>query len=411
MAPGSLHGLHLCVERHRGRARRARRARRRRQRAVPFRRGRPDAGARPRAAELLDVPDAQRSRRQHVAGPGGQARLGRRRSSATRSPRDRSASRPVFAGGESAFAALTERYRRELHVHCYRMLASFDEAEDAVQETFLRAWRARETFDGGSLVRAWLYRIATNVCLDALRRSARRLTSMRLVRRGAVAAAVPRPPARRDRAEPTTSPTRSSSSARPSSSRSSPRCRSCRRASAPRSSRATCSAGRRARRRRARDVRRRPSTAPSSGRARRCRRTCRRAAPTGRRASRATRNGPCSAVHRRPRTRRRGASPSSIAAQDLRITMPPAPDALRGARVDRAAARERASSEAATGGCSRPWPTGCRRRRATCARRATPIFRAFKFDVLRVVDGRIAEITTFGPEVFPQFGLPETLVD
>ncbi|MFL5647647.1 MAG: RNA polymerase subunit sigma-70, partial [Chloroflexota bacterium] len=83
----------------------------------------------------------------------------------------------VFAGGESAFAALTERYRRELHVHCYRMLASFDEAEDAVQETFLRAWRARETFDGSSMIRAWLYRIATNVCLDALRRSARRLTN------------------------------------------------------------------------------------------------------------------------------------------------------------------------------------------------------------------------------------------
>ena len=94
----------------------------------------------------------------------------------------------AFAGGESAFAALTERYRRELHVHCYRMLASFDEAEDAVQETFLRAWRARESFDGGSLVRAWLYRIATNVCLDTLRRSARRLPSMRTFARGAVAA-------------------------------------------------------------------------------------------------------------------------------------------------------------------------------------------------------------------------------
>ena len=86
-----------------------------------------------------------------------------------------------FAGGETAFAALTERYRRELHVHCYRMLASFDEAEDAVQETFLRAWRARESFDGGAMVRAWLYRIATDVCLDGLRRNTRRLTSLRSV--------------------------------------------------------------------------------------------------------------------------------------------------------------------------------------------------------------------------------------
>ncbi|MFI5101647.1 MAG: sigma factor, partial [Actinomycetes bacterium] len=50
----------------------------------------------------------------------------------------------------SAFAALAERHRRELHVHCYRMLASFDEAEDAVQETFLNAWRGRSGFDGGS---------------------------------------------------------------------------------------------------------------------------------------------------------------------------------------------------------------------------------------------------------------------
>ncbi len=84
----------------------------------------------------------------------------------------------AIAGEDSAFAALTERHRRELHVHCYRMLASFDEAEDAVQETFLRAWRGRDNFDGSSLFRAWLYRIATNVCLDTLRRSSRRLTTM-----------------------------------------------------------------------------------------------------------------------------------------------------------------------------------------------------------------------------------------
>ena len=79
---------------------------------------------------------------------------------------------------EASFADLTERHRRELHVHCYRMLASFDEAEDAAQETFLRAWRSRDSFDGSSLFRAWLYKIATNVCLDMIRRNSRRLTTM-----------------------------------------------------------------------------------------------------------------------------------------------------------------------------------------------------------------------------------------
>jgi len=79
----------------------------------------------------------------------------------------------------TAFEALTLRHRRELHVHCYRMLASFHEAEDAVQETFLRAWRYRDQFSGGPLGRAWLYRIATNVCLDVVRRRARRATGMR----------------------------------------------------------------------------------------------------------------------------------------------------------------------------------------------------------------------------------------
>jgi RNA polymerase sigma-70 factor (ECF subfamily) len=84
----------------------------------------------------------------------------------------------AMASDGPAFAGLVERHRRELHVHCYRMLGSFDEAEDVVQEAFLRAWRRRDSFEPGSNLRAWLYRIATNACLDALRRSRRRLPSL-----------------------------------------------------------------------------------------------------------------------------------------------------------------------------------------------------------------------------------------
>ncbi len=72
------------------------------------------------------------------------------------------------------FDDLVNRYRRELHVYCYRMLGSFDEAEDHVQEVLLRVWRSRERFQGRSSPRTWLYRVATNACLDTLRRDARR---------------------------------------------------------------------------------------------------------------------------------------------------------------------------------------------------------------------------------------------
>src|SRR6201995_2022547 len=77
-------------------------------------------------------------------------------------------------GDEAAFAQLTEPYRRELQLHCYRIVGSLQDAEDLLQETLLGAWRGLEQFEGRSSLRAWLYTIATNRCLNALRGRARR---------------------------------------------------------------------------------------------------------------------------------------------------------------------------------------------------------------------------------------------
>src|SRR3954449_5146036 len=77
------------------------------------------------------------------------------------------------AGDERAFRALVEPYRRALEVHCYRMLGSRHDAEDIVQETLLRAWRALDRFERRAAVSTWLYRIATNACLDEIERRPR----------------------------------------------------------------------------------------------------------------------------------------------------------------------------------------------------------------------------------------------
>ena len=78
------------------------------------------------------------------------------------------------AGDGDAFRALTEPHRRELQVHCYRMLGSLQDAEDAVQDTLISAWQGLAGFEGRASIRTWLYRIATNRCLDARRAAGRR---------------------------------------------------------------------------------------------------------------------------------------------------------------------------------------------------------------------------------------------
>src|SRR6266581_3173903 len=82
------------------------------------------------------------------------------------------------AGDSDAFRQLTQPHRRELQVHCYRMLGSLQDAEDAVQETLLSAWQGLAGFEGRASIRTWLYRIATNRCLNQLRAGERRPRSV-----------------------------------------------------------------------------------------------------------------------------------------------------------------------------------------------------------------------------------------
>ncbi|MFL5678006.1 MAG: RNA polymerase subunit sigma-70 [Chloroflexota bacterium] len=312
----------------------------------------------------------------------------------------------VFAGGESAFAALTERYRRELHVHCYRMLASFDEAEDAVQETFLRAWRARETFDGSSMIRAWLYRIATNVCLDALRRSARRLTNYHSF------AEVPWLSPYPDRLLDEVAPADDEPDAVVVERETIELAFLAALQVLPPRQRAALIA---------RDVLGWPATETASAldtsvpainsALQRARATMQAHLPA--------RRSEWSAGETSPEERALleafiaahesgdAALAVSIASEDLRITMPPAPMLFEGLDVIAPLL-----ANALREGEWRLLPTTANRLPTAASYFRAPgdtIYRPFKFDVLRVVDGKISEITTFGPALFPQFGLPPTV--
>jgi RNA polymerase sigma-70 factor, ECF subfamily len=96
-------------------------------------------------------------------------------------------------GDEHAFGHIVGQHNAELHAHCYRMLGSLQDAEDALQETFLRAWRGLAEFQGRSALRTWLYRIATNVCLDAIARRPKQVLPVDLGPRVEVAGEIGEP--------------------------------------------------------------------------------------------------------------------------------------------------------------------------------------------------------------------------
>ncbi len=313
------------------------------------------------------------------------------------------------AGGEPAFATLAERHRRELHVHCYRMLASFDEAEDAVQETFLRAWRGRDSFDGSSLYRAWLYRIATNVCLDMLRRSSRRLTAMESF--AEVAWLQPYPDRLLDEVAPSADQPDAVAVDRETIELA---FIAAMQVLPPRQRAAFV----------LRDVLGWPaseaaalletSVAAANSALQRARTTMQEHLPAQRAEWSA---GELSDEERAllerfidAHERCDAAAAVAIAAQDIRVTMPPNPYVFAGLEAI-ASLLERAFGEDRDGDW-RLVPTSGNRMPTAASYLRRPgdsAYRAFKLDVLRIRAGVIAEITTFGPALFPAFGLPPTL--
>ena len=393
-APGSYRGTHLIVTRHRGRARRAGGTRRRGERDPAHDAEWLGAGPGPRAHRLRLVRRLQRPRRQQLGPPGGQEREAGRMTGAI--------------ADESGFAALTERHRRELHVHCYRMLASFDEAEDAVQETFLRAWRSRERFEGEQF-RAWLYRIATNVCLDVIRRRSRQVPTLhsfaevpwlqpypdRLL--DEVAASDDQPDAVVVERETIELAFLAALQVLP-----------------PRQRAALI----------IRDVLGWPATEAAS-----LLETSVAAANSALQRARATMQEHLPARRSKwsagePSAEERGllerfidahercdaAAAVAIASEDIRISMPP--DMLL---FDGLASVGRLLESAFGENRDGDWrlvPTQANRMPTAASYLRRPgdsEFRAFKFDVLRIEDGAIVEITTFGAGLFPAFGLPPTL--
>ncbi|RJL22993.1 RNA polymerase subunit sigma-70 [Bailinhaonella thermotolerans] len=315
---------------------------------------------------------------------------------------------------EHAFGERIERHRRELRVHCYRMLGSFEEAEDLVQETFLRAWRARETFAGRSTFRAWLYRIATNACLDA---AARRAPVLQPLPPGDASSPAEIPwlqpfPDRFLQGDPEEEP------------------------DAVVIAKETIELAFLAAiqhlppRQRAvlilRDVLGQPaaeaaetlgmSVAGLKSALQRARATMRDHLP-----ERRAEWGPSGDPTREEREvldrymrASEGADLDALAellAEDARQTMPPEPAVFLGRDAVLAMWAPVLTGPDAWGDW-RHLPTRANRQPAVagyCRRRGQPSYEAVNLDVLRIEGGRVAEITTFGPHLFPAFGLPPRL--
>ena len=306
------------------------------------------------------------------------------------------------------FDELTRRHRRELHVHCYRMLASFDEAEDAVQETFLRAWRSRDTFDGSDQYRAWLYRIATNVCLDTLRsrRSVPRLTSF-----AEVPWLQPYPDVLLDEVPHLPSPDEAPEEAAIRRETISLAFLAALQVLPPRQRAALI----------ARDVLGWPAaetanalgtSVPAANSAlQRARATLQQHLPQRRSdwSAQAPTAEEMALVERFIEAHERCDTEAAmaIAASDLRITMPPMPFCYQGKDSIMPLL-----AQAAESGTWRLVPTRANRMPAAASYLMRPgdtAYRAFKLDLMRIESGKIVEITTFGAKLFPAFGLQPIL--
>ena len=311
---------------------------------------------------------------------------------------------------QAAFDARAERHRRELHVHCYRMLGNFEEAEDAVQETLLRAWRARADLERDEWLRAWLYKIATNTCLDAIKRAGRRVPALDSFRD--VPWLQPYPDALLEQvaapgAEPDAAIVRRETielaflaviQLLPPRQRAVLILREVLGWSA----------------REVADLLEIGVAAVNSA-LQRARATLREQLPPDRReewAARATTDAERELLAGFIDTHERGDVDGALAliADDVRVTMPPQPLVYEG--IDQLTGLMRKAFASDAFGAWRLVPTRANRMPAAASYHRAPgddAFRAFKLDVLRMADGRIAEITTFDATLFAAFGLPPAL--